>query len=139
MFNFFWKRTREKKIPSPSFSNRKLLEALREATQEEQKESTTKTTLGGSTSWYLNTPSRYIEQCIALKYQRRTIVLTILISIATIGVSLWIAYISPIRQEKQEIEEQIVSLYRNIIANEEIFIANDYREFVKNPSIVIIQ
>lgn len=68
-------------------------------------------------------------------FQKRVNIITLLIALGAISISIWIANISPKWQLEQEINNEIVSLYRNIIANEEILIANDYREFVKNPSI----
>lgn len=60
---------------------------------------------------------------------------TIAVALVAVGVTILVAYVSPRLQRNEETNNEIISLYRNIIANEEIFIANDYREFVKNPVI----
>src|SRR3989338_2175267 len=65
-------------------------------------------------------------------------IFTLIISLLAVGITVWIAYTSPQLQRNEETNNEIVSLYRNIIANEEIFIANDYREFLKNPTVVNI-
>ena len=63
---------------------------------------------------------------------------TLIISLIAVGITVCVAYASPRLQREEEVNNEITSLYRNIIANEEIFIANDYREFIKNPSITNI-
>jgi len=69
-------------------------------------------------------------------FQKWFNVVTLIIAMGAIVTSIWIANISPKWQVEQEINDQIISLYRNIIANEDIFIANDYRDFVKNPKVI---
>ncbi|TSC84410.1 MAG: hypothetical protein G01um101417_216 [Parcubacteria group bacterium Gr01-1014_17] len=60
------------KLLNPKSSDKELFDALRHASKEEQSYANTSEKNGTTTSWYVDPSSRYIEQYILLKYQRRT-------------------------------------------------------------------
>jgi len=72
-----------------------------------------------------------------LRYQKTTQkwfnIITMIISLTSVLAVFLVAHFSLQWQRQEEANNEVVSLYRNIIANEEIFIANDYRDFLKKP------
>lgn len=74
---------------------------------------------------------RYVEQCLAIKNQRGTARLTWAALIFTVIFSLsglYLTYVQPVRDknlnEDTERRNKILSLYREINANEDVFISN---------------
>lgn len=69
----------------------------------------------------------YVKQCISTKFQKRIVILTLLALLVTILYSsavLYLGFIQPERKQRAELESKIVSLYRDIITNEDVFISN---------------